>query len=268
MGLPVTMVGPLHLRSDVTGRLAPVLALLQGGALYLQPEEDRTLPPLRHTLALTDALVSTPANDYMRASRAGASGRISLQLGSDEWEMQAPTAEGAAEWVVQLGSAIPLARIPRRYEGALDDDAAAAAGQGDSDGEDEASVSASVAAGGSTGGSAAFFGARRSGTPQASRKGSMRLKRWSPCMRASCRCEAPAGDRPAATRRRPRRRDLRLAPAERLLTFCTADGAVVLACRRRANQGAGRRSGEAGDARVRREDSVLPTPVPVRGRLP
>ena len=154
MGLPVAMVGPLHLRSDVTGRLAPVLALLQGGALYLQPEEDRTLPPLRHTLALTDALVSTPANDYMRASRAGASGRISLQLGSDEWEMQAPTPETAAEWVCALGSAIPLARIPRRYGGALDDDAAAAAaGQGDSDGEDEASVSA-AGGGGSTGGSA------------------------------------------------------------------------------------------------------------------
>ena len=145
VGLPVAMVGPLHLRSDVTGRLAPVLALLQGGALYLQPEEDRTLPPLRHTLALTDALVSTPANDYMRASRAGASGRITLKLGSDEWEMQAPTPEAAAEWVVQLGSAIPLARIPRRYGGALDDGAAAAAGQGDSDGEDEASVSAASA---------------------------------------------------------------------------------------------------------------------------
>ena len=99
----MAMVGPLHLRSDVTGRLAPVLALLQGGALYLQPEEDRTLPPLRHTLALTDALVSTPANDYMRASRTGASGRISLKLsGSDEWEMQAPTAEGAAEWRLSL----------------------------------------------------------------------------------------------------------------------------------------------------------------------
>ena len=131
VGLPVAMVGPLHLRSDVTGRLAPVLALLQGGALYLQPEEDRTLPPLRHTLALTDALVFTPANDYMRASRTGASGRISLKLGSDdEWEMQAPSPEAAAEWVVQLGSAIPLARIPRRYGGALDDGATAAAGAG------------------------------------------------------------------------------------------------------------------------------------------
>ena len=51
-------MGLLHLRSDVTGRLAPVLAPLQGGALYLQPEEDRTLL-LLHTLALTDARLNT-----------------------------------------------------------------------------------------------------------------------------------------------------------------------------------------------------------------
>jgi len=161
-----------------------------------------------------------------------------------------------------------LARIPRRYGGALDDGAAAAAGQGDSDGEDEASVSAASAAGGSTGGSAAFFGARWSGTLQASRKGSMRLKpRWVAVHAGELQMyERPPEIGPPRLVADLAGATLRLAPAERLLTFCTADGAVVrLRAADAPTMGAWADAVEKlGTLACVERDSVLPTPVPVR----
>ena len=59
---------------------------------------------------------------------------------------------------------------------------------------------------------------------------------------------------------------LRLAPAERLLTFCTADGAVVrLRAADAPTMGAWADAVEKlGTLACVERDSVLPTPVPVR----
>ena len=174
---------------------------------------------------------------------------------------------------MQLGSAIPLARIPRRYGGALDDDAAAAAGQGDSDGEDEASVSAASAAGGSAGGLGRLL--RRSLERHAAgvAQGSMRLKpRWVAVHAGELQMyERPPEIGPPRLVADLAGADPPTGASRATPHLLHADGAVVrLRAADAPTMGAWADAVEKlGTLACVERDSVLPTPVPVGvGELP